>query len=772
LSPRSKRLVAAGASQVLLAAGFLFLVCALLVASSIFIEDPPGFLSFAAKVVGVLAALVGIGSGIVALREARDRPPAPVDVRSPKLRSGRTVVNRTEKVADLVEELETSEVVNCHGPRGSGKSFMLQYLTDVVNGHRQPNPDHNWPRHFSAALYFDLADAIGFAGIESQVCRASFGQDGSWGQFMNYVAKRHRSPMLLVLDNVNSPSLWTPVGKAVGEYLLARDHDKILLGSIERLHFDNQAVGEVSIDGLDVTAFTELVHLEGLPLEEPKIVELYTQWHGLPYYAGPRGARHAALAERVELAGGTRRLAAYAALLAVTVRPVPLADLKRCPIADFDTHLEDAIREQLVEPTAEGRFVTMHDIAREETLVQFQPEVTEAAAILFERARQRGERAKAVVFAMFAAPSQLDSGHFDEVLRPAIRNAVEARDYALLETLHERSRTNQRMLEFLAEDRSRSDLFSFGRAAQLAGLGSYEEAEEELLETSVATVREAAGVVLSELQLELKYLQIDIAHLLNRYGEAAIGFERLAETARISGDEELRARCIWAQAHVLRHQGRDLERALMLFEEAEKLGGHLDLLSVKSLSITGASMIKVFLNSVPDDEEERLERLEQEIAASQSHDGHMLGIWKAMAQVDWIRGRRESAINRVEDAIQNARATNDRLLYDLLFERAEFLRLGGSGSAALQDYARAFRFGTGNRDRNMTSIALLGLVLADMSLDDWEYHASQLEARGSAMQARDMAVQADIQVTKQLAENVVARLDGAMIGLPTRLINF
>ena len=578
--------------------------------------------------------------------------------------------------------------------------------------------------------------------------------------------------MLIVLDNVNSPSLWTPVGKAVGEYLLAREHDKLLLGSIECLHLDNQEVGEVDIGGLDVTAFTELVHLEGLPLEEPEIVELHTQWDGLPYYAGPRGTRHAALAERVELATGTRRLAAYAALLAVTVRRIPLAELKRCPIADFDTHLEDAIRERLVEPTAEGRFLTVHDIAREEALAQFQPEVTEAAAVLFELARQRNEVPNAAVFAMFSAPSHLGNGRFDKVLRPAIRDAVEARDYALLETLHERSRANERVLEFLVEDRKRSDLFSFGRAAQLAGLGSYEEAEEELLETSVATIRDGSDVVLSELQLELKYLQIDIAHLLNRYEEAAIGFEELAETARANGDEELRAKCIWAQAHVLRHQGRDLKRAQALFEQAEKLGERLNMLSVKSLSITGASMIKVFFQSVPDDEEERLESLEQEIATAQSHDGHMLGIWKALAQVDWIRGRRESAMKRVEAAIQKARAANDRLLYDLLFERAEFLRLTGDGSAALQDYGRAFRFGTGNRDRNMTSIALLGLVLADISLGRWEYHSSQLEARGSALHARNIAAEADIQVTKQLAENVVAKLDGAMVELPTRLINF
>lgn len=753
-------------------AGFLLLVCVLLFASSLFMEDPPGFLSVAAKAIGALAGLVGIASGVVRLREARDGPPAPIDVCSPKLRNKRSVVDRTAQIAELTKELEQDEVVNCHGPRGAGKSFMLQYLADVVNGHRRPNQHHTWPRGISAALYFDLADAIGFGGIESQVCRASFGQDGSWGQFITYVDRKHPRPVLIILDNVNSPSLWTPVGRAVCEYLLARDGDRLLLGSIERLHFDNLKVAEVDIAGLDIGAFTELVQLEGLPLEGQELIDLHSQWDGLPYYAGPRGARHAALAERVELAAGTRRLAAYAALQAVIVRRIPLGELEHCPIADFAIHLSDAIKEMLVEPTTDGRSLAMHDIAREESLVHFASEVRDAAAMLFERARQRGEERNAAVFAMFSNPYQLGEGCFDDTLQTVIRKAVESRDYALLETLYEKSRSNESLLEFLVEDRDRSDLFSFGRAAQLAGLGDYEAAEDELLETSITTTRDGPEVVAAELQLELRYLQVDIDHLLNRYDEAVIGFEGLAQTAKFNGNEMLRTRCIWAQAHVLRHQGRDLDRARALFEQAEELSEELNLLPYKSLSIIGASMIKVFWGSVPDNEEERLEHLEQEVAASQTHDGHMLGIWKALAQVDWIRGRRQRATDRVEAAIQKARALNDRLLYDLLFERAEFLRLTGHGSAALEDYERAFRFGTGNRDRNMTSIALLGLVLADLSLGRWEYHSSELEARGSALRALDIAVAADIQVTKQLAEAVVAKLDGALVELPTRLINF
>jgi tetratricopeptide (TPR) repeat protein len=750
-------------------AGFAFLVFVFLLAIDLFQEDPSTFLSVAARAVGAVAALLAIVS--FGLQVTRPVPPQP-DVRSRKLRARTKVVDRDDEVAELTQKIGAGEVVNCHGAQGAGKSFFLQYMADVVNGHRQPNLDHVWPQNVSAALYFDLSGATGFAGIESQVCRAVLGGEGSWDHFIGYVEREFSGrPVLLILDNVNSESLWTPVGKAASEYLRAREGDALLIGSIDRLEFIGLDVTHMRMRGLKLDAFIELATLEGLALEEDRIVELHTERGGLPYYAGPRGTRHAALAEQVDLSAGTRLVVAYAALLAVLTRPIPVRELEHCPIGNVKTHLADAVDKWLLVPTADGRSLTMHDIDRDEAL-RLQPEISAAAATLFERARRRGDEADAAVFAMFADPTLIGTEQFDDVLLPVVGEAVESRNYALLESLYENSRSNQPLLEFLAADQHRSDLFSFSRASQLAGLGAYEDAVDELLETSVGSARDDDPGASSELQLELRYLYADLAHLLNRYGEAALHFETLAETARAGGHERLRARCIWAQGHVLRHQGRDLDRALELFAIAEGLARDLNMLSVKSRAVTGATGIKVFRGEVPTDEEERLSRIEDEVAASTSHNGHMLSIWKYQAQVDWIRGRRERAQRRINDAITKARELNDRLLYNLFFERAEFTRLEGDGLAALDDYDRALRFGTGNRDRNLIANAMLGLVLADLATGRWEYHSSRLEARGAAMRARDIADEADIQITKQIAEQVVVKLDGGLGELHVRLIVF
>jgi hypothetical protein len=770
VAPWLKRRLGRRARQVLKAAGFLLLVLACLLGIQELTSDPSGFVAAVARGVAILAGVITLLGFAFAVAETPEISLPMPDPSGRRLGEEVPVVDRNAEVAKLAARISEGCVVNCHGDRGAGKSFLLRYLCDVVNGHRRANAEHTWPKGISAALYYDVADASGFKGMQSQICLETFGADGTWSQFIAHVQHEFGDRrVLLILDNVNSPSLWLPVGRAVSEYLLGREHDCLVLGSIGRLEFNNRDVPAVEMEGLDLRSFERLAELEHPRVARQEIVELYEEWDGFPYYAA-RGTPHAALAERTQLAAGTRRLAAYAALLALLNREIRLGDLRRCPVADFDNHLEDAIRQKLVDPTADGLSLRMHDIARNDVLRLLPTDVRSAAGILFNRERAQGNDSGAAIFAMYANPEEIEG--LDQILESAIRAAVRARDYALMESLYEFSRHNERLLTFLAKDRDRYDLFAFSRASQLAGLGAYQEAELELAETSIGMLRDRDPEERSDLQLEMQYLQADLAHLLNRYEEAALEFERLADVAAAHGRLRLSAKCVVAQAHVLRHQGRDLDRALELYERAERLGKDLHELAVEARAVTGASGVKVFRESVTAGEKARLDRIECLMATNGTQDGHMLGIWKARARLDWLHGRRGRAKGLIEDAIEKAEALNDRLLYNLFFERAEFRRLDGDAAGSIEDYRRALSFGTGNRDRNLAANARLGLVLADLSNERWAHHRSVLEARGAAMEARDQAMEADIQITAQIAEQIMARLDGGVGKFPSRLIVF
>lgn len=731
-------------------------------------------LDVATAVSGVIAALAAIIGVMLAYKQARPRRPDLTDLLGSKLLADDELINRAEEMRDLVVGVNVHPVVGCNGPRGAGKSFLLEHLADVVNGNRRAVAGQPKPRRLSAALYFDLAAAAGFADVNAQICRAALGEaDGNWSDFLGYVKRRFkRRRVLLILDNVNSPGLWRELGEAVYKYRVARPRDRIILGSIDPVILGNLEVHQVPVLGLDLPASKELVSRRGVPITCQEMVELHHECKGIPLYLrllsaygeeARSGRGTVVIDEQLipELPAETRRMLSYVSLIGLTTRRISVTELSQFPLAHVEEQLSVIENRILITaiPDDRDRRFKIHDIVRDTALRVLAPDVAEAAVVLFEREYARGQSEHAALYSMFADPTRIESALFDDLFEQVIRRAVNARNYAFLGNLYARAHEHTEILRFIADDQARADLFRFARASELAGLGRYEQAEEELLLSSVVHRRWAPDSEGTELQADLRFLQADVAHLLNRYDESAQMFEDLGEWAARAGRDTLRALCVWGHGHVLRHQGRDLERALGLFEQAAELSEGADELFVRVKALTGATGIKVLLDDVPDGEQDLLAALEHEIAASSSHDGYMLEVWKYQAQIAWLRGQTRQAADLIESAIDRALALNDRLLYNLYFERAEYARLTGDHPSALRDYGQVLDFGEGNRDRNLISNALLGSVLVELAMGRWVDHLTREEARAAVLRARQVASDADIEITAATADLVAAMVD-------------
>jgi tetratricopeptide (TPR) repeat protein len=725
---------------------------------------------------GALSAAAAVTATALAVRQVIVGRTRISDLLAPKLLEEDRLVNRSTEMRDLVAQIDGSRIVGCHGPRGAGKSFLLEHLTDVVNGHRRAVAEQPRPRRLSAALYFDLSDAAGFGQIQAQVGQVVLGDaDATWDDIVASVKRRFRHRrVLLILDNVNSPGLWRDLGEAVYRYRAGRPNDRIVFGSIEPISLGNLPVEHVPVLGLDLKAAKELLAARDVAIGCDELVELHKDCEGLPMYLrllagyrdGTTGSHgRSALDEQLvpELPPDARRVLSYAALIALFERRISLSELERYPVPHVDDQLAIAVNRTLVTPVPDGgvRRFKVHDLVRDSALRVLDEEVVVAAGVLCERATNDGELEHAALYAMFGDPATLGEQKLDALLEPVIRTAVKARNYALLGTLHARAKEHGRILEYISADPARVDLFCFARASELAGLGHYAEAEAEVMSSSVVRTRWHEGAEGTDLQADLRFLQADVAHLLNRYDEAAQMFEDLGAWAASTGRPGLHARCVWGHGHVLRHQGRDLDGAYALFESAVRLGELADELFPRAYSITGAAGIRVLLESASDHEVQRLADIEREIAATSTHDGYMLEVWKTQAQVAWLRGHRHNAADIVDAAIERALALNDRLLFNLYFERAEYERLRGEHGAALADYQLVLEFGTGNGDRNLISNALLGLVLVDLADERWPHHETPERARAAALNARQIAIDADIQITARIAAEVAAMVDDA-----------
>jgi tetratricopeptide (TPR) repeat protein len=731
-------------------------------------------LDIATAVSGAIAALATTVGVVLAYRQARPKRAGIADLLGSMLLVDDRLINRSREVGALVAGVDAHPVVGCHGPRGAGKSFLLEHLADVINANRRGVAGQPKPKRVSAALYFDLAAAAGFVDVPAQICRAALGEvDGNWSDFLAYVKRRFkRRRVLLILDNVNSPGLWRELGEAVYKYLAARPKDKVILGSIDPVILGNLEVHHVPVHGLDLSASRELVARRGVQISCEELVELHDDCKGLPLYLRllsaygeeARSGRGTAVIDDQlipELPAEARQLLSYASLTGLTTRRISLTELSQFPLAHVEEQLASIENRTLITaiPYERERRFKIHDIVRDAALRVLGPDVTDAAVVLFEREYARDQLEHAALYAMFADPARIETTLLDELFERVIRRAVNARNYAFLGSLYTRAHEHTDILRFIAADQSRADLFRFARASELAGLGRYEQAEQELVLSSVVQTRWSPDTEGTELQADLRFLQADVAHLLNRYDESAQMFEDLGEWAARAGRKTLRALCVWGHGHVLRHQGRELERALGLFEHAAELSEAGDDLFVRVKALTGATGIKVLVGDVPDGEENLLVGLEREIAATSSHDGYMLEVWKYQAQIAWLRGRTRDATDTIESAIDRALALNDRLLYNLYFERAEYARLTGDHPSALRDYGQVLDFGEGNRDRNLISNALLGGVLVELGLGQWGDHLTREDARAAVLRARQVASEADIELTAATADVVAAMLD-------------
>jgi tetratricopeptide (TPR) repeat protein len=731
-------------------------------------------LSIALVVSGSLSALATLTATSLTVWQAISQRERLVDLQTPNLMKHDRLINRSHEMNELVTRIDKPKVVNCHGPRGAGKSFLLEHLTDVINGHRRPVDKQHRPRHTKVALYFDLADAAGFEEMQSQLCQAVIGKaDATWGEFVESLKKRFKERrILLILDNVNSPGLWRPLGEVAYLYLAKRPNDKLVFGSIDPVVLGNLDVEHVPISGLDLEATGELVATRGVELGQDELSELHSDCNGLPLYVRlltaydneiQSGLGVAVIDEQLvpELPAAARKLLAYASLIALTNRRIPYSELERSSLTALDDQLEIVERRTLMTPIPDSgsRRFKIHDVVRDSALRVLDPEVLEASLFLFERACQEGQLEHAALYGMFADPEQIGRERLQELLERVVRTAVKARNYALLGNLHLRAREHRRILEFITAEQQRTDLFRFARASELAGLGQYKDAENELRSSSIVQMRWQRDTEASELQADLRFLQADIAHLLNRYDEAAHMFHDLGEWAAEARRSGLQARCVWGHGHVLRHQGRHLKHALELFEQATRLAEASEEVFPKVYSVTGAIGIKVVLGDVSPDEERRLGELEREIASASAHDGHLLEVWKSQAQIAWLHSESEVALGIVDAGIERALELNDRLLYNFYFERAEYDRLSGDYLDALRGYERVLEFGTGNGDRNLISNALLGLALVDLSIEQLLHHDSVEGVRASVLRARQISMDADIQITAGIASAILSMLD-------------
>ena len=730
----------------------------------------PIWLTITGAIVGMVLAVTGIASNVVAIDRA-PRSARRTDLLSPVLLAEDPFVDRTGETEQLAHALVAARCVNLHAQRGAGKSHLLGFVADVTNGHRKPQ-DRRPPKGFNGALYFDMADTAGFEQFAEQICRSTYPRADSWSDFVASVDRTFgRQRVLLIMDNANLRSVWPPLGRAIYEYLARRAADCVVVGSVDPVVLYNLSPEYVPVKRFDLDAVRDLALREDPDLTDEQIAELYEQSGGLAVYLRLLLANQIDTERQTDavegflqfqvlpdLDRGSRSVVAAVALLATVDRSIDLDRLTSVGLADLDRRLVAASQRSLLHVSPDGR-VRMHDLVRD-GLVRLLPDEIDAAAAQIVPALVRdGQVVQASLAALHGDPDQIELD-LAALHATVIDESISRRNYPVLETIAQGYSSSERLARFAGRKASRRARVLLARATALAGAGDYAETERVLLDFA-PLARSDQGIP-SGLAFDLRFLLADSVHLLNRYDEALEMFGELRSECEADGDRRGLARCRWAIGHSVRHQGIELDRALADLEAAAAGAREAGDLAVEVLATADAVAVLVAQGRADDGVDGRLAELEAKVRADGHRPADLVKLRKEQARVNWALGRTSAAVHLLDEAIDDAMALNDRLLYNLYFERADLARIAGQVQLARTNYQRVAAFSAGNQDRNMIANAMIGLALCD-ALDDGASPPQRVAARAALLRAEDVARGATLYGTASLARELVGLVDGSRI---------
>ena len=348
-------------------------------------------------------------------------------------------VDRGFDSVKLVEAIKDNQVVNLHGRKGSGKSHFLAYVSDIANSHKVAKNDHQILSDLSAfsVVYFDLSESLGFSDVVTKLFSTYMPKSpASWDNFVEAIDSAFRKePVILILDNINASALWHPLGTAVFRYLGRRTNDKIVLGSIIPVRFNNLPVYFQRFEGFNRNAIVDFAVQTGLSLDNKTISKIETESDGLPLYLNllfthwdkeldSHGGISKGLRELIKhsviprLSQDGLELLVGISLLSVVTPEVALSSLNRLPVARIEDRLNELVDFSMLtkRPRKDLHFIKLHDLVRDSVLEICDDAVKPIARLLATDTRNRGLENESAIYWMFSDVENTEDRNSIELL--------------------------------------------------------------------------------------------------------------------------------------------------------------------------------------------------------------------------------------------------------------------------------------------------------------------------------------------------------------------
>ncbi len=677
-----------------------------------------------------------------------------------------------------------NKIVNIYGVKGVGKSTLLKMLADIINGRVKRQILENLQVSVSRSslrarkcLYFDLSDRTGIDDIASTICERSFPNAGkSLESFeLNLKQNAGKRPLVIILDNLNNQGIAKDLSQLITSHWTFRPQDIFILGSVPKLPIYLSGVSTIELMPLQEPDVADYAQHKGLTLTKEDLSEVFGQSRGLPLYLEiilhaktdgienkfiNRGLRDLVINQILPRLGEQpRRLLRLIAHMSIVQTEVSKRDLADLGYGDLDNSLVE-LEESSLLIRQSGNFVKIHDILRD-FLVEYRRETLAEISLELASYYRSISRDREATLYYLLGPELSDAGRF---IYKTIEREFEAENIPFLisvgETFHNyHHRRGRGHIEM--------DLRRLIICAYLSGIlktGDYPRAHE-VSRRIVIGEEGMPGMqnIQNEIDFRFHFILADLDHLLNRYSRSIEVFRQLRDIATDRGLLTLIPECIWGMAHCYRHQGKDLQKSLDLYKELESTSIECGNYKYRARALTGQVCIHLVWNDLSFPFEESLTEIYK---TAGEYPEIIFSTKKYHAMYLRRINRLAESKSLIHEAMDGFESLGNRLTYNMKFELGEHFRALGDYDKAYEFYKISCNFSRKNRDRNMQTHSMIGIVLTEILSETYYMHSSLEEMLEEINEAMQIADEADLRITEiqaQLVGEYLKRAQGLAV---------
>lgn len=245
------------------------------------------------------------------------------------------------------------------------------------------------------------------------------------------------------------------------------------------------------------------------------------------------------------------------------------------------------------------------------------------------------------------------------------------------------------------------------------GVGNYPAARK-----IVDSCKISARDLTSDIHLNLSLSIAKLYHLQNEYQEAISTYNIIfSETNQKQITQKYKSLCLWGIAHSYRHEGKNLALAFKYYQDAIEAAKEEN--SISNLLKSELEQVAILdcwgryedADLLISNIQDNLKRLPED-----AYWGCRISIKKAEARHLRIAGKKNknAALTLLNEVLVEYKKIKKRLQYNTLFELGEYYRDIEKYQEAFDKYQEALVFAIKNRDKNLYTMGMLGVLLCEL----------------------------------------------------------